>query len=55
VRCADLVNSPPGAGKSALALPLAEALDLPLLSKDAVKETLLDRLEYVDRADSRLI
>ena len=39
-----VVNGLPGAGKSTLARPLAAALGLPLLSKDAVKETLADVL-----------
>ncbi|TDC12851.1 hypothetical protein E1265_29060 [Streptomyces sp. 8K308] len=39
-----LVNGLPGAGKSTLARALADELALPLLSKDAVKETLADTL-----------
>jgi predicted kinase len=31
-----------GAGKSTLAVPLAAALDIPLISKDGIKEALLD-------------
>ncbi len=50
-----IVNGPPGSGKSTLACALARSLDLPLFSKDAVKETLLDQLGYADRADSRRI
>jgi predicted kinase len=42
-----LVSGPPGAGKSTLAGPLAEALGFPLLSKDAIKETLFDQLGRV--------
>jgi hypothetical protein len=53
VRVAVIVNGPPG--KSTLAGPLAEALALPLLAKDAVKETLLDQLGIDDRAASRRI
>ena len=53
VRTAVVVNGPPGSGKSTLARPLAAALGLPLLAKDAVKETLLDQLGYADRAASR--
>lgn len=52
-RTAVIVNGPPGSGKSSLAPALADALDLPLLAKDAVKETLLDELGYADRAESR--
>jgi predicted kinase len=50
-----IVNGPPGSGKSTLAASLAAAMALPLLSKDAVKETLLDQLGYADRAASRRI
>jgi glucokinase len=50
-----IVNGPPGSGKSTLARGLAGELRLPLLSKDAVKETLLDELGYADRAASRRI
>jgi predicted kinase len=39
-----LVNGLPGAGKTTLARSLARELRLPLLSKDAVKETLADAL-----------
>jgi predicted kinase len=53
VRTAIIVNGPPGSGKSTLAVPLATALDLPLLAKDAVKETLLDNLSFANRDDSR--
>jgi predicted kinase len=52
-RSAVVVNGPPGSGKSTLAGPLAADLGLPLLAKDAVKETLLDELGYADRAASR--
>ena len=48
-----LVNGLPGSGKSTLAGQLAAALALPLLSKDAVKETLLDELGLTDQDESR--
>jgi glucokinase len=50
-----IVNGPPGSGKSTLAPGIAAALGLPLLSKDAVKETLLDTVGYADRAASRAL
>lgn len=37
-----VVNGVPGAGKTTLAAPLAEALGLPLIGKDAIKEALFD-------------
>jgi predicted kinase len=48
-----LVHGVPGSGKTTLATALAAELGWPHLSKDAVKETLLDALGYVDRAASR--
>lgn len=39
-----VVSGPPGAGKTSLAVPLARALGLPLLSKDVIKESLYDSL-----------
>lgn len=50
-----IVNGPPGSGKTTLATSLARELDLPLFSKDAVKETLLDMLGFSDREESRRI
>ena len=50
-----VVNGPPGSGKTTLSRRMARALELPLFSKDAVKETLLDQLGYADREDSRRI
>ena len=47
-----LVNGLPGAGKSALAEPLAAALGLPLFGKDLIKETIADVLGS-DSADGR--
>ena len=48
-----IVNGPPGVGKSTIARELAASLGLPLLSKDAIKETLLDNVGYSDRDGSR--
>jgi predicted kinase len=43
-----LVSGAPGAGKSTLAGPLSRALCLPLLSKDVIKEQLVDTLPAGD-------
>lgn len=40
-----LVSGPPAAGKTTLATGLAAALNLPLISKDDIKETLVDALD----------
>lgn len=50
-----VLNGPPGSGKTTIAQPLAEALDLPLFSKDAVKETLADALDVTSADDSRAL
>jgi predicted kinase len=44
VRNVVLVSGAPGSGKTTLAVPLAAQLDLPLLSKDIIKEQLFDTL-----------
>ncbi|KRC90859.1 hypothetical protein ASE25_22100 [Terrabacter sp. Root85] len=41
-----LVNGLPGSGKSTLAIQLADALSVPVLSKDAIKESVADALEW---------
>lgn len=41
-----MVSGPPGAGKSTLARPIADELQLPLIAKDAIKEALMDVLGY---------
>jgi predicted kinase len=50
-----LVHGPPASGKTTLAQALAPVLQLPLLSKDAVKETLLDQLGFGSRDESRVL
>src|SRR5690606_37001357 len=37
-----IISGPPGAGKTRLARPLAQRLDLPLLQKDTIKEQIAD-------------
>ena len=48
-----VVTGPPASGKTTVARPLATELGLPLLAKDAVKETLFDVLGAGDRPWSR--
>lgn len=48
-----VVSGPPGSGKTTLARPLAAALDLPLVRKDAIKEALGDALGAPDYESSR--
>ena len=48
-----VVSGLPGSGKSTIAPPLAEALDLPLIARDSIKETLWDALGAGDLAWSR--
>ena len=47
-----VISGPPGAGKSTLAKHLSERLQLPVLAKDTIKESLLDSLGYSDRQRS---
>ena len=48
-----VISGAPGAGKTTLARPLALALDLPLIEKDVIKETLGDVLGAADMAASK--
>jgi predicted kinase len=49
-----VVSGPPGAGKTTIATLLRNRLGLPLISKDAIKETVADALEFAgDRHESR--
>jgi predicted kinase len=48
-----VVTGPPASGKSTLAERLSEVLELPLVTKDGIKETLFDSLGTGDRDWSR--
>jgi predicted kinase len=48
-----IVSGPPASGKTAVAKRIAESFDLPLIHKDAIKETLFDLLGWKDRDWSR--
>jgi hypothetical protein len=48
-----VVSGPPAVGKSTIARGLATRLTLPLLSRDAIKEALVDTLGYGDRLQSK--
>lgn len=47
-----LVNGAPASGKSTLARRLAAALCLPLLSRDALKEAMADRVPFASLAEA---
>lgn len=50
-----IVCGPSGAGKSSVAGPLSQALSLPLIGKDDLKEVLFDSLGLGDRERSRAL
>jgi predicted kinase len=50
-----LVTGPPASGKTTLARRLATDLSLPVMSKDGIKEALLDEFDGVDRGLSERI
>jgi predicted kinase len=50
-----VVSGPPGSGKSTLAPALADALGLPLLSKDTIKEAIMGSLRAADVEGSRRV
>jgi predicted kinase len=50
-----VVSGPPGSGKTTLATALAEALGLPLIAKDTIKEALMTVLPVPDVPASRTI
>jgi predicted enzyme related to lactoylglutathione lyase/predicted kinase len=50
-----VVDGPPASGKSTLAPPLAEALGLPLVAKDTIKDALMAVLPPADVAASRQV
>ena len=48
-----IVSGPPASGKTTLARQFARELDLTLINKDGIKETLFDSLGWQDRAWSK--
>jgi predicted kinase len=48
-----LVSGAPGAGKTTIAASLSASLRIPMVSKDAIKESLFDSLGWSDRGWSR--
>lgn len=50
-----IVSGPPGAGKSTIGLRIATEFRLPLMSKDAIKESLFDTLGWDGREWSKRV
>jgi predicted kinase len=50
-----IVSGPPGSGKTTLARQLAPKLQLPLICKDDIKETIFDSLGWSDREWSKKV
>jgi predicted kinase len=50
-----VISGPPGSGKTTLSRQVAEALGLPLLAKDTIKEALMTVLEVPDVDSSRTL
>ena len=50
-----VVTGRPGAGKTTLARWLAQELQIPLISKDSIREVLFERLGWNDRAWAQLL
>ena len=50
-----ILGGAPGTGKTTLAVPVAHALQVPLLAKDSIKESLLDSFGAADLAASQKI
>jgi predicted kinase len=50
-----VVTGPPGSGKSTLAVPLAAALELPLVAKDTIKDALMSVAPPADVEASRVL
>lgn len=48
-----ILHGPPASGKSSLAKTFAQELDLPLISKDAIKVMLFDAYGWKDRESSK--
>ena len=50
-----LVAGMPASGKSTIAVRISEALGIPMLSKDSIKEVLFDDLGFHSRAEKVIV